>query len=67
VTGVAHLNGAFYYHAWVEYWHDGWQSVDPTWGQLPADLGHIRLAAGGLERQTALFEAFGRLTVELGP
>jgi hypothetical protein len=34
----------FYRHAWAEF-HDGlrWISVDPTWGQVGVDAGHIRL------------------------
>ena len=64
-SGIAYLEGRFYYHAWVEYWHDGWRTADPTWGQFPADLGHIRFVAGGLERQTALMSLMGRLTVEI--
>jgi hypothetical protein len=65
-VGLAHSEGAFGYHAWVEYWHDGWRTMDPTWGQLPADLGHIRLVAGGLQRQVELVELFDNgVTIEL--
>ncbi len=63
-SGIAFLDGAFYFHAWVEYWNGDWRTIDPTWGQAPADLGHIRLVAGGLDRQIALTELFGRLVVE---
>ena len=66
-SGIAYLEGSFYYHAWVEYWHDGWRTADPTWGQFPADLGHIRLAAGGLGRQAVLMELFGHIAVEYSP
>ena len=66
-SGIAYLEGSFYYHAWVEYWHDGWRTMDPTWGQFPADLGHIRLAAGGLGRQAVLMELFGQIGVEYSP
>lgn len=63
-SGVAYMEGSFFYHAWVEYWHDGWRTADPTWGQFPADLGHIRLVSGSLARQSTLVELFGRLRVE---
>ena len=63
-SGLAYLEDGFFYHAWVEYWLDGWRTADPTWGQMPADLGHIRFTAGGLDRQVALIELFGRITVE---
>lgn len=37
--------GAFGGHAWAEVALDGrWVPVDPTWGQVPADPAHIRLA-----------------------
>ncbi|MCA9564583.1 MAG: transglutaminase domain-containing protein, partial [Myxococcales bacterium] len=64
-TGVAYMDGAFYFHAWVEYWQNGWRSVDPTWHQQPADVGHIRLATGGIDRQLILGPLFGRMSVEL--
>ena len=36
--------GAFALHAWNEVALKGlWQSVDPTWGQTPADLTHFAL------------------------
>jgi len=38
--------GAFGGHAWAEVALSGlWVPVDPTWGQLPADPTHIRLAS----------------------
>lgn len=37
--------GAFGGHAWAEVALEGrWVPVDPTWGQMPADPAHIRLA-----------------------
>lgn len=36
--------GAFALHAWNEVVIDGaWHSVDPTWGQVPADATHLPL------------------------
>lgn len=66
-TGIAYQNGYFYYHAWVEYWNGQWRTLDPTWGQIPADLGHIRLVSGGLDRQLILSNVFGEITVEVSP
>ncbi|MCX7701928.1 MAG: transglutaminase-like domain-containing protein [Gemmataceae bacterium] len=42
VTGVAHVDGLFGWHAWAEI-HDGhqWVSVDPTWDELFVDATHI--------------------------
>lgn len=43
----AYEHSGFLYHTWAESW-DGtaWQSVDPTFGQVPADATHIALLYG---------------------
>jgi hypothetical protein len=44
VDGVALLEdepGRLHGHAWVEVWMGGWIAVDPTFGQAPADCGHV--------------------------
>ena len=38
-----------------------WLPVDPTFNQFPADATHVRLARGGLEKQTAILPLIGRL------
>ena len=46
VVGIAYREGSggFGLHAWNEIAVDGvWHSVDPTWGQHPADLTHLPL------------------------
>lgn len=65
VAGLVHKDGAFYYHAWPEVELDGaWVAVDPTFGQFPADAGHVRLVEGGLDRQGQLIGAMGRIRLE---
>lgn len=46
LTGVAHIDKIFGWHAWAEF-HDGhqWVSVDPTWNELYVDATHIVFAA----------------------
>jgi transglutaminase-like putative cysteine protease len=77
-VGVAFVRGAFYYHAWPEVYIDEghgrglWLPVDPTFNQFPADATHLRLARGGLDKQTAILPLIGRvkmrvLSVELSP
>jgi len=77
-VGLVYLRGAFYYHAWPEVWiaetpgRGLWLPVDPTLNQFPADATHVRLARGGLDRQTAIVGLIGRarldiLDVELRP
>jgi len=42
LTGVAHIDRLFGWHAWAEV-HDGhqWVSVDPTWNELYVDATHV--------------------------
>jgi transglutaminase-like putative cysteine protease len=66
-VGLVFVRGAFYYHAWPEVYVDEtggrglWLPVDPTLNQFPADATHIRLARGGLDKQTAILPLIGRL------
>ncbi len=65
-VGLAYQRGRFGYHAWNEVLTaDGWLSVDPTWDQLPADVGHLRIVSGGLERQVELLQVMGRLELSV--
>ena len=70
-VGLAHVRGAFYYHAWPEiYLNEGasrglWLPVDPTFNQFPADATHFRLARGGLDKQAAIIPFIGRLKITL--
>jgi transglutaminase-like putative cysteine protease len=65
-VGLVFVRGAFYYHAWSEVYLDEggrglWLPVDPTLNEFPADATHVRLARGGLDRQTAILPLVGRL------
>ncbi|MBV70426.1 MAG: hypothetical protein CMH52_03670 [Myxococcales bacterium] len=66
VTGIAYLKGRFGYHAWAEVLtKDGWLSVDPTWNQMPVDVGHIAFVRGGLSHQASLVQLMGQLTLSV--
>lgn len=58
--------GAFYYHAWNQVWLGEWISVDPTFGQFPADATHVALIEGGPEKDIALLGVIGRIRFEVG-
>jgi hypothetical protein len=70
-VGLVYLNGAFFYHAWPEVYVAGpgrgahWLPVDPTLNQFPADATHLRVARGGLEKQTLVLPLIGRLKIEI--
>ena len=68
VTGLVYIKGRFGYHAWVEVkGRDGWVNVDPTWKQMPVDVGHIAMLRGGLSKQAQLTQLMGRLQIEVVP
>jgi hypothetical protein len=64
-TGLAYVNGRFYYHAWPEIRLRDWVAVDPTFGQFPADAAHLRFVVGGLTRQVELLRLVGTLQLEV--
>lgn len=64
-SGLAYVDGKFYYHAWPEVMLRGWVAVDPTFGQFPADASHIRFVTGGLGRQAELLRLVGSLTINV--
>lgn len=64
-TGLAFLDGKFYYHAWPEIWLERWVAVDPTFGQFPADASHLRFIIGGLGRQAELLRLVGSLRIDV--
>jgi hypothetical protein len=69
VVGLVFVRGAFYYHAWPEVYVDEgggrglWLPVDPTLNEFPADATHVRLARGGLDKQTVVLPLIGRLNI----
>lgn len=64
-SGLAYVDGKFYYHAWPEVVLHGWVAVDPTFGQFPADAAHLRFVTGGLGRQAELLRLVGGLTIDV--
>ena len=56
----------FAWHAWNEVAvTGGWLYVDATWGQVPADVGHIALVSGDFSRQAELLRVMGRLRLNI--
>ncbi|RLC25811.1 MAG: hypothetical protein DRH56_05325 [Deltaproteobacteria bacterium] len=64
-VGLVYARGRFYYHAWVEAYLGKWISMDPTFNQMPADVTHIKLVQGGLEKQVAIIGVIGRIGLEI--
>ena len=42
-----------------------WLPVDPTLNEFPANATHLRLARGGLDKQTVILPLIGRLTMDV--
>jgi transglutaminase-like putative cysteine protease len=64
-AGIVYLRGRFYYHAWNRVYLDKWVTVDALFGQLPADVTHIRLVRGSMANQLDLLGVLGRLTIKV--
>ena len=64
-SGLAYIDGKFYYHAWPEVRLRSWVAVDPTFGQFPADAAHLRFVTGGFGRQVELLRLIGNLRIDV--
>jgi hypothetical protein len=64
-AGLVYLKGRFYYHAWNLVYVGRWITVDAVFGQLPADVSHIRLVSGSPNQQLDLMGTIGRLQLKI--
>lgn len=64
-TGLVYLDGRFYYHAWNRAFTNGWVTADSVFNQMPADVTHIRLAAGEGGGELDLLGVMGKIKLEV--
>ncbi len=64
-AGLVYLKGRFYYHAWNLVYLGRWVSVDALFGQLPADVTHIRLVTGSQQQQLDLIGLIGKVKIDV--
>jgi hypothetical protein len=64
-VGLTQVHDRFYYHAWVEAYLNKWVSADPTFGQIPADVTHLKLAQGPEGGMESILKLLGRLKLEI--
>ncbi len=64
-TGLVYTRENFYYHAWVEAYTGEWITLDPTMNQLPADVSHITLLRGNIDKQVEIMAVIGKLFIEV--
>lgn len=60
-AGLVYLNGRFYYHAWNLLYVGKWVTADSLFGQIPADITHIRFSGGIPENQLDLIGVVGKV------
>jgi transglutaminase-like putative cysteine protease len=65
VVGIVYVDGAFYYHAWNEYYWGGWIACDPTFGQHLADATHIKLEEGTMLDFIKVIKLVGQLSITI--
>jgi hypothetical protein len=64
-AGVVYLRGRFYYHAWNLLYVGRWVTADAVFGQMPADVTHLRFVTGSSQQQLDLLGVMGNLTIEV--
>ncbi len=64
-VGLVYSRNRFFYHAWTEAFVGEWISMDATLKQMPADVSHIRLMHGNLEKQVEIIGLIGKLKIEV--
>ena len=64
-AGLVYLKGRFYYHAWNLIYLGKWVTADSLYGQLPADVSHLRFATGSPERQLDIMGVIGKIRLTI--
>ena len=64
-AGLVYLKGRFYYHAWNLMYLGQWITVDSLFGQLPADVSHLRFATGSPEQQLDIMGVIGKVQLTI--
>ena len=64
-AGLVYLNGRFYYHAWNLLYLGKWVTADALFGQIPADVTHIRFASGQQKQQLDLMSIIGKIKLNI--
>ena len=67
VSGLVYSPGqGFLYHSWAESYLSGWVPVDPTFGEMPANVTHIKLVEGdSLDEMGRLAGVIGRVQAKV--
>jgi hypothetical protein len=63
-AGLVYLNGRFYYHAWNLLYLGRWITADSLFGQIPADVTHIRFSSG-TQQQLDMMHIIGKIKLKI--
>jgi hypothetical protein len=64
-AGLVYLKGRFYYHAWNLLYIGKWITADSLFGQVPADVTHIRFTSGAQTQQFDLMNVIGKVKIKV--
>ncbi|UCF91487.1 MAG: transglutaminase domain-containing protein [Desulfobacterales bacterium] len=64
-AGLVYLNDRFYYHAWNLLYLGRWITADALFGQLPADVSHIRFTTGAPQQQLDIIGIIGKVRIRV--
>jgi transglutaminase-like putative cysteine protease len=64
-AGLVYLKGRFYYHAWNLLYLGRWITADALFGQMPADVTHIRFSSGTQKQQLDLMNIIGKVELKI--
>jgi len=64
-AGLVYHEGRFLYHAWNRVYIDRWITVDALFGQIPADVTHVRFVRGTTREQLEILPLLGRLRIKV--
>jgi len=64
-AGLVYLNGRFYYHAWNTLYTGRWITADSLFGQMPADVTHLRFTTGTHKLQLDIMSIIGKVGIHI--
>jgi hypothetical protein len=65
-VGLIHLDGGFFYHAWVSYWAgDKWFTGDPLANRLPVGPSYVTLLYGDVDKHINVLSFLGKLKLKV--
>lgn len=66
IVGLIYQDGRYFYHAWTaSYINGNWIWIDPVFGQFPANIGHLMLQRGSIDKQAEIMGIVGKLNIKV--